>query len=300
MAETDRKKPLCTVVVADVGYQEFIPLYLYFLFTAYPEYEALVYFDGPMYPEVRDCLDRLQGMGRFTVKRIPFDYDRSSAMTVKSIRWVVHEDELDDYEYVYIGDIDILIVREEPSLCDVHSAQCRAYGLPYSNRARRGTRKLTGLHFLRTADYYPRVLPLMEKTRRLIETRALDLFNEELLYRMMRETFGLPPRHGVRPHHGIHLKAFHAERDLAQQRERTDYQFAKAFEPHYRGFMAAAAHPLFELLVQRLAEIPYTEETLQRYPRGGPAALRQLRAVERLCAELEAERQAVDTATSRR
>ena len=38
------------------GYQEYIPLFVYFALYAYPEYEVIVYLEGTLHPEVDACL----------------------------------------------------------------------------------------------------------------------------------------------------------------------------------------------------------------------------------------------------
>src|SRR6185369_12625350 len=45
-------KELCLVAVVNDGYQEYIPLFVYFALYAYPEYEVIVYLEGTLHPEV--------------------------------------------------------------------------------------------------------------------------------------------------------------------------------------------------------------------------------------------------------
>src|SRR5262249_18773675 len=128
---------------------------------------------------------------------------------VKSLRWLLFDEEFYDYDNVYIGDIDMFIVPEDIPLHEMHVRHSREIGLPYSNRVRRGTRRLTGLHFVRTRDYYERVLPTMQKYRDGALSGLLGINNEELLYRMMEESVGLPKIVGnFVTHHGIHARAF--------------------------------------------------------------------------------------------
>lgn len=115
-------------------------------------------------------------------------------------------------EYVYIGDIDIMIVE------DIYSWHKPLFesGLPYSNIVREGTKRLTGLHFAKYNSFYP-----LPNTDDLVLNVAND---EELLY-LIVERKGLLYKNELyceikrgRPIHGIHMSlnrlpfSFHEER----------------------------------------------------------------------------------------
>ena len=129
---------------------------------------------------------------------------------LKALRFLIYVDSFADFEHVYIGDIDLFIVAEEVDLVSHHAAQCEASGLPYGNRVRPGTKRLTGLHFVRSRNYFAPLRPLMKKNLDRIARSDFEGSSEELLYEMMRGSFGLPPRGSKRPHHGIHLRAWEA------------------------------------------------------------------------------------------
>src|SRR5829696_4441298 len=99
-------------------------------------------------------------------------------------------------EYTYIGDIDMIIL--EGDVTEQHVAHMAQTGLPYSNRLRPNTPRLTGLHFTRTDAHYPLVVP---------SDWNMMKNDEELLYRLVRAK-GLPlpaATDTFRPSHGIHL-----------------------------------------------------------------------------------------------
>ena len=103
-----------------------------------------------------------------------------------------------EYEFIYIGDIDIFITQ---SVCKVHEGFVNS-DLPYSNVLRPGCNKLSGLHFARTKYLYP----LPKKIKQYSE-----LVDEEILYKIY-ELNGylyktLPPEIEKigRPACGIHL-----------------------------------------------------------------------------------------------
>lgn len=286
-------KPLCVTAVVDEGYQEYIPLYLFFLFRAYPDYEAIVYFDGALRREVAECIDLVRALGSFDIRSLDYRYDRTSAQNLMALRWVIYDADYERYENVYTGDIDLFIVAETPGLCERHVAHCEQVELPYSNRVRGGYKKLSGLHFVRTNSYYPRVRPHMERYRDRIASGTYRMHNEEMLYEMMEQSVGLPRVPGKFPvHHGIHLRVFRRlTGSVAEQRQRPDYQFAKVFERYDEGFLAAARDPRCREILERLSRISYGA-TPQRYATAGPDLPRQFATVVALCRELEAEREA--------
>jgi hypothetical protein len=56
-------------------------------------------------------------------------------------------------EFTYIGDIDILVM--EGNITATHLAKMRETRLPYDNIVRKGTKRLSGLHFTKSVAYYP-------------------------------------------------------------------------------------------------------------------------------------------------
>lgn len=115
-------------------------------------------------------------------------------------------------EYVYIGDVDIMILED---ILSIHSPIFSA-GLPYSNVVRTGTKRLTGLHLCKSSLHYP-----LGDINDLVDTIIND---EELLYSIVERKGQLGSEdirnklNVGRPIHGIHLSlnrlpfSFHTER----------------------------------------------------------------------------------------
>ena len=100
-------------------------------------------------------------------------------------------------EFVYIGDVDIIIL--ERSLKSIHLEFMRKTGLPYSNSARQvDLSRLSGLHFTRFDAMYP-----------LPDLSDIDLSreNDERVLRIICERKGLPIQEDewFRPQCGIHI-----------------------------------------------------------------------------------------------
>jgi len=97
--------------------------------------------------------------------------------------------------YVYIGDIDILILE---NVTKPHLEHMQKTGLPFSNIRRKGKERLSGLHFTRADAFYP--LP--------DHFEGLPIHaDEELLFKMVeRHRVGTPdPADNYRPLHGYHM-----------------------------------------------------------------------------------------------
>lgn len=136
----------------------------------------------------------------------------------KILRWLLPEEEFEGFDYIYIGDVDFLIMREEPGLLESHLDHCKQTQLPFSNKIRltadfsARTDRLTGLHFIVKKPYYEKVGPYissyLENTDSLLEA-LLDINNnEQFLYYLVKRGFDLDKlldHEDFRPHHGIHL-----------------------------------------------------------------------------------------------
>ena len=177
-------------------YQNFVIPYIFFAsrYNKSASFEVLVD-DGDLF------IERNKNSLRFFSKNdIVVNIRTLPSMPVKpkmqnSYRFII-EPEL-QAEYVYIGDIDIMIVEEILPL-HLHIFE---ENLPYSNIVRKGTKRLTGLHFVKYSKQYP--LPEISD---LIESVTND---EELLYEIMcRKGMIYPPEvyeRIERPQHGIHM-----------------------------------------------------------------------------------------------
>jgi hypothetical protein len=97
-------------------------------------------------------------------------------------------------QYVYIGDIDIIVVEE---IAPLHLAAMARTGRPYSNIKRPGKERLSGLHFTEWDAYYPHPkLP-----------RNMINHDEVYLFQMVQAKGHPIPDESetFRPLHGFHL-----------------------------------------------------------------------------------------------
>ena len=99
-------------------------------------------------------------------------------------------------DYVYIGDIDVLILEH---ITPIHQAMMAQLALPHSNIIRKGQPRLTGLHFTESKAHYPVLTEGFDIGGKAFST------DEQFLYFHVQRLGLLPPiEHQIRPLHGIH------------------------------------------------------------------------------------------------
>lgn len=167
-----KKQELCIAAyVYGYKYQGWIPVYLYSILKNYPQYHVRIYLDGKLSLSVKRSLALLSEY-KENFEIIEHHYlkkARLSNLENRSLRWVLCDNELKKYKYVYVGDIDIYICKEKEDLLTQHKNHMHLTGLPYSNVLRLKTReylndkkgnskrhlfRLTGLHFFKTDAYF--------------------------------------------------------------------------------------------------------------------------------------------------
>ena len=126
-------------------YQGFIPLYIISLKESYPEYHIRIYIDKKLNKNTRESLAILSEY--YDGITIIEEYEKEtrlskSAQSVQQIqrcqRWLFYDPEFLNYEAIYVGDIDLLILKETKPLFEQHKKHCQSLGTPYSNIRRTG------------------------------------------------------------------------------------------------------------------------------------------------------------------
>jgi hypothetical protein len=148
-----------------------------------------------LWTDCRPVLTRLQQLfpDRFAIHALPA---RSRGRCPAGVRFLLEP--VQRCDYTYLGDIDI--VHVDPDLIETHEWIMRQYNRPWSNRVRPGTSQLTGLHMVRTHDWYrPESSPIREQAW---NSRFDD---EELLYELGTALYGPLTDQQDRPVHGLHL-----------------------------------------------------------------------------------------------
>jgi hypothetical protein len=118
-----------------------------------------------------------------------------------------------EYDEVYVGDIDMFHMPQSPGLFEYHEERMRKTGLCYSNTPRSakepcGPDRMTGLHFA-TQEWYARTSVARVSALRRLNDGDLgnDRLEDELMLMQICKDSGLqiPPREKLLPRHfGIH------------------------------------------------------------------------------------------------
>jgi hypothetical protein len=194
------------------NYQQFIPLYIYSILRNYPDYFVYIKVDREINSTIKKQLSLLPNTDMFKIVEgdntslISFNKKISDRSKLKrNATWLFYDDYFAEFEYLYIGDIDVFICREYPSLLEQHIEHCKVLNLPYSNFVRsqfmktdksiltilrillgRGIseakawmrmedgviKRMTGLHFVKVEEYFNAVIPHFEKYNAILNRVA--------------------------------------------------------------------------------------------------------------------------------
>ncbi len=209
------KNSLCITTVVDEKYQWYMPLFIACLHYSYPEYHQKYFFQGKMDARVKSALDSFDF--DFDVVHGVFDGWKVSKYAPISWRFLVPPEHYKDYDYVYITDIDMMIMREKVSLLDFHVCEMEETGLCYSNSRRnskhwQGKHSLSGLHFV-SQEWFEKTEVARQKYANLVqsgERGAKREFDGHMLWLMVKESaLNTCKKYKlVKRHHGIHLGNF--------------------------------------------------------------------------------------------
>ena len=218
------KNRLCISTVIDQNYANYIPLFIYTLKTSYPEYHIKLFTYGKFNQQVKNALDLI----KFDYKIVPGLFNKYAKYKYSPISWrfIIPPEHYKEYDYVYITDIDMMILPEKISLLNFHLNEMGETGLCYSNSKRNrkhidGHRSLTGLHFV-SQEWFTRTEKARKKYDKLLRQGNLGEQREEdgrILYNMCKES-GLNTSEKAPltcRHHGIHLgnfRLFHSYKKL--------------------------------------------------------------------------------------
>ena len=102
-------------------YEKYIPYYIYFINKNYPEDDILVFFQGTLSDYVHKSCDNFKNHTLY--ENVYPEHKNIKGGGPRLLRYVLSRDYLKNYEFVYIGDVDILILKEEINLFTFHKNQ---------------------------------------------------------------------------------------------------------------------------------------------------------------------------------
>lgn len=214
-------KKMCFTTVANRPYQQYVPWFAYFIQRAYPDAICIFLLDCELDLHIKKMMQELDE-AKFTIKENAFHPHRYlDALPIKYLRWLIYLSEFEEFDCLYIGDVDMAIFRENPSYAEQHLAHCEMIGLPYSNFVRPNNNKaVCGIHVVKPRGWFTTMMPIIEKYR--IKFREGKIHykhpsqNEKMLYQMISESeLGPPPQDLLDTyhqclvssnHHGIHIR----------------------------------------------------------------------------------------------
>lgn len=212
----------CIVVTASSDwYQGFIPFFIFYAQKACPEAQILVYLRGICSNNTKKAIKVLDvDKSKYDIiENYKIEYG-NTRIASQLARWTIMDDYVQNYDYIYIGDIDIMLCAEDNCLFHQHLKNAKKINVPISNIVRKGQERLTGLHFFNTNEYYKHLYNEIVLLDMTIKQHALigdiDKYfpksDEYILYHMvnnarpdwiknlLNSTF--------RPHHGVHIGIF--------------------------------------------------------------------------------------------
>ena len=215
------------------GYHKFLPFYTYCINKTYPEAAIVVFYLGGSLPaNVKAILENNSTVflyDDFTMEDAWLEQYKHRGAVKQSLRHLLPVSFFEAYDEVYMGDVDILMLKEHESLFKFHKKQAEKHRLPFSNKVRvlpDGTpsKRLTGLQYIITKLYYDKMQPVIDLVMQ-DQTARDEIFskserNEEVLYYLCEKAFQYDLTTLVaneRPWHGFHLGLIRGKDFLNEQ-----------------------------------------------------------------------------------
>jgi hypothetical protein len=224
---------LCISTVVDSKYANYIPLFCYAITQSYPEYYIQLFTHGVLQSHVLTGLNFLNN-NQIIVTEGQFDgWKMKTGFEPISWRFLIDPKHYKLFDYVYITDIDMMIMPEKVELLHMHLNEMGETGLCYSNSLRnkkhwRGEESFTGLHFA-SKDWFKFTEPLRQHFAKLVKNGTMGgkrEFDGYLLY-MMTKRSGLEVCKKTKlanRHHGVHLGNFRLFKTMTKLRKRMNVE----------------------------------------------------------------------------
>lgn len=202
----ENKNKLCiTSFVFGPKYVEYIPIYIYSILKSYPDYYPLIFYHAKLSEKIKYQLGCLKEIGNFHVVENYCSDNKMTRMKAAALRYFTYHESFNLFSAIYVGDVDLLIVKEKPGIFEQHMNHCSTIDLPYSNIVREyyekkidlpllfkrfyengiysvifsifrksyKVSKLSGLHFFQTQEYFQKTQSLSDKYLDIILCRSI-------------------------------------------------------------------------------------------------------------------------------
>jgi len=206
------KATCCITTVVNEEYAPFAPMFKYCAQKAYPDATVFVFHVG------KDTTHWFDGI-------IDWPENAMSKYVPASLRFLVGDSVLGDFDFCLMTDVDILINRENPNLFDQHLAHMKANGLTCYDNCDHGDH-MPGVHFVTRAWWEKTAKARTKWTNRLKETVPGVGEDEQILREVVRDS-KLPVANGIITWavHGIHLGRFRNKSINAVRFQPNEFEF---------------------------------------------------------------------------
>jgi hypothetical protein len=127
---------LSTYIYGD-KYQDYIPLLVYSIHKAYPDYYVILFLHGKLREDIDRQLSDCDLYGNLEIKENVFtDCPKMSPLKSKMLRWILWDNVFLQFDYLYIVDIDMLYIGEPIPLHIQHLQHIETTELPFDNMRR--------------------------------------------------------------------------------------------------------------------------------------------------------------------
>jgi len=132
-----KEKVCLTTFVYGSKYQDYLPLLLYSCQKAYPEYDVVLFLYDKLRDDIGLQINSLDLKIKITIHENSFnDCPQMSPLKSKCLRWVLWDDSFNQYDYLYIIDIDMFYISESLPLHTQHIQHMQTTNLPFDNMRR--------------------------------------------------------------------------------------------------------------------------------------------------------------------
>jgi len=217
------KPDLCICAVADRRYVGYIPLFIFCLKRAYPEYHIKILYRGELPNDIRNIT------GDTEIIEGPLSSYPDNKATLSSLRFLLGKDWFFGFKYAYFTDIDVLVRPEATPLLEQHVEVLEKTGLCYENLSLTHPegRRMPGVHFIDVKQWFPIVQNAVRAEREALKqpnaAKAWD-YDELMLHRIVEASgAGLPPP-WIKPSepwrwHGLHLGSYRRKKEGRRLRD---------------------------------------------------------------------------------
>jgi len=269
------EEKFCISVVVDGKYEKYIPYFILFIINSNPNAFIKIFFLEKLSTLTSQLIDKLNIKKNISVEENFFSDFPKSNQQLKSIRWLIPRSHFNEFDYIYMGDVDMLICE---TVLDIHKKHATKNQNFYSNSIRDNQKRFTGLHFFEVSPYYDEIEDIITKKRKEIRLGKINFKNyrnEHLLYDIIKESkLSLPKKenridiNGIGPHHGIHLGLWrkgglHDGVRTEKKKIQEEFMIKDNYLTHYNFFKSIRKSDEFDLLYKKL---PIVEiENMERY-----------------------------------